>query len=123
MRERLVELICRDSPSLVWIALPCNTFESSAWTAYVRRVFQKFHGTAVAPKTLRSSFITWLRDSTSAPEILKSAVPRLVEEAPRIGELLTREMGKPKPQGVGEASYCAAGITDEVDAVIEALAD
>ena len=54
-------------------------------------------------------------------EILKSAVPRLVEEAPRIGELLTREMGKPKPQGVGEATYCAEGITDEVDAVIEAL--
>ena len=54
-------------------------------------------------------------------EILKSAVPRLSEEASRIGELLTREMGKPKPQGVGEATYCAKGITDEVDAIVEAL--
>ena len=53
--------------------------------------------------------------------ILKSAVPRLSEEASRIGELLTREMGKPKSQGVGEATYCAKGITDEVDAIVEAL--
>ena len=53
--------------------------------------------------------------------ILKSAVPRLTEEASRIGELLTREMGKPKAQGVGEATYCAKGITEEVDAIVEAL--
>jgi acyl-CoA reductase-like NAD-dependent aldehyde dehydrogenase len=54
-------------------------------------------------------------------EILKSAVPRLSEEAERIGELLTREMGKPRPQGVSEAKYCASGITGEVDAIVEAL--
>ncbi|MCP4835597.1 MAG: aldehyde dehydrogenase [Phycisphaera sp.] len=54
-------------------------------------------------------------------EILKSAVPRLAEEATRIGELLTREMGKPRAQGVGEATYCANGITEEVDAIVEAL--
>lgn len=53
--------------------------------------------------------------------IIKSAVPRLTEEAGRIGELLTREMGKPKAQGVGEASYCAKGIADEVDSIVEAL--
>ena len=54
-------------------------------------------------------------------DILKSAVPRLTEEATRIGELLTREMGKPLAQGVGEATYCAKGIPDEVDAIVEAL--
>ena len=48
---------------------------------------------------------------------------RLVERGAggRVGELLTRERGKPKAQGVGEAGYCASGITDEVDAVVEAL--
>ena len=43
------------------------------WTGWVKRLFKRWHGTEVAPKTLRSVFITWLRDSTSAPEILKSA--------------------------------------------------
>ena len=54
-------------------------------------------------------------------EIVKSAIPRLTEEAGRIGELLTREMGKPKAQGVGEANYCAKAIADEVDSIVEAL--
>jgi acyl-CoA reductase-like NAD-dependent aldehyde dehydrogenase len=54
-------------------------------------------------------------------DILKSAAPRLVEEATRIGELLTREMGKPRPQGVGEATYCGKGLPEEVDAIVEAL--
>ena len=51
--------------------------ESSAWTSWVRRLFKRHHGEEVAPKTLRSVFITWLRDSTSAPEVLKSAAVSL----------------------------------------------
>ena len=47
--------------------------ESSAWTAAVKRMFQKHFGQEISPKALRSSFITWLRDSTTCPEILKSA--------------------------------------------------
>jgi integrase len=47
--------------------------EPSAWTGWVRRLFKRHHGEEVAPKTLRSVFITWLRDSTDAPQILKSA--------------------------------------------------
>ena len=47
--------------------------EASAWTGWVRRLFKRHHGTEVAPKTLRSVFITWLRDSTDAPAVLKSA--------------------------------------------------
>ena len=48
--------------------------EGSAWTAYIKRAFKKHHGEEVTPKTLRSAFITWLRDSTNSPEVLKSAV-------------------------------------------------
>ena len=47
--------------------------ESSAWTAWVKRLFTKLHGAPIAPKTLRSVFITWLRDNTDCPEVLKSA--------------------------------------------------
>ena len=47
--------------------------ESSAWTGWVKRLFKRHHGEEIAPKTLRSVFITWLRDNTAAPEILKSA--------------------------------------------------
>ena len=36
-------------------------------------MFQKHFGQEISPKALRSSFITWLRDSTTCPEILKSA--------------------------------------------------
>ena len=52
---------------------PDRAFESSAWTMYVSRLFKKLTGTAIAPKTLRSIFITWLKESTNCPEILKSA--------------------------------------------------
>jgi hypothetical protein len=47
--------------------------ESSAWSQWVGRLFQRHAGVTIAPKTLRSIFITWLRSSTAAPEILKSA--------------------------------------------------
>ena len=40
---------------------------------YVSRLFKKLTGTAIAPKTLRSIFITWLKENTDCPEILKSA--------------------------------------------------
>jgi len=33
--------------------------EPSAWTGWVRRLFQRHHGSPIAPKTLRSVFITW----------------------------------------------------------------
>ena len=47
--------------------------ESSSWSQWVSRLFQRHAGVAIAPKTLRSIFITWLRSNTDAPEILKSA--------------------------------------------------
>jgi hypothetical protein len=75
--------------------------ESSAWSGWVKRLFKRHVGVEIAPKTLRSVFITWLRnipqteypprllspscsegscsiaalsgDNTAVPEILKSA--------------------------------------------------
>ena len=47
--------------------------ESSAWSQWVSRLFQRHAGVAIAPKTLRSIFITWLRDNTADDSILKSA--------------------------------------------------
>ena len=37
----------------------------------VKRMFQKHFGQEISPKALRSSFITWLRDSTTCPCICK----------------------------------------------------
>ena len=50
-----------------------RVMEPSAWSQFIRRLTLKLCGTSVAPKTLRSIFITWLRESTECPEILKSA--------------------------------------------------
>ena len=50
-----------------------RSMESSSWSQWVSRLFQRHAGVAIAPKTLRSIFITWLRSNTNAPEILKSA--------------------------------------------------
>ena len=47
--------------------------EMNNWSQWVGRLFQRHAGVAIAPKTLRSIFITWLRSNTDAPEILKSA--------------------------------------------------
>ena len=69
----------RPSPSRSYLFHPPQSapdrpmLEPSAWTGWVRRLFRRHHGEEVAPKTLRSVFITWLRDATDAPEVLKSA--------------------------------------------------
>ena len=50
---------------------------SSQWSATVKACFRKHAGIACPPKLLRSSFITWLKDTVhdnpNASEILKSA--------------------------------------------------
>ena len=45
----------------------------------------------------------------------------LVAESERIGTILTREMGKPLPQGIGEAKYCGAGLGDTLNELTSAL--
>ena len=54
-------------------AQPDRPLESSAWSGWVRRLFKRHHGEEIAPKTLRAVFVTWLRNSTEAPEVLKAA--------------------------------------------------
>ena len=62
-----------------------RAMESSAWTGWVKRLFKRHHGEEIAPKTLRSVFVTWLRDQTSAPEILKSAAHAMKHSEQRQG--------------------------------------
>ena len=45
----------------------------------------------------------------------------LAEAAEEVGTLLTREMGKPLPQGIGEARSCGESIDRTLDGMIEAL--
>jgi len=47
--------------------------DSSSWSQWVSRLFTRHAGEAIAPKTLRSIFITWLRSNTDSPAILKAA--------------------------------------------------
>ncbi|MCE2882375.1 MAG: aldehyde dehydrogenase family protein [Planctomycetaceae bacterium] len=56
-------------------------------------------------------------------EVLRPAAARLKAEARRLGELASREMGKPLPEAVGEANYCADGFAAELDEIVAALAD
>ena len=56
-------------------------------------------------------------------DILRPAAARLKSEARRLGELASREMGKPLPEAVGEANYCADGFAGELDEIVAALAD
>ncbi len=54
---------------------------------------------------------------------LRPAAERLKAEARRLGTLASREMGKPLPEAVGEANYCAQGLPGELDEIVAALAD
>ena len=69
LRERTAEL-----PYIFHPLADCTRpLSPSQWTGLVKSVFQRHAGIAVAPKTLRSSFITFLKDHTDAPAVLKSA--------------------------------------------------
>ena len=56
-------------------------------------------------------------------QVLRPAAARLKAEARRLGELASREMGKPLAEAVGEANYCADGFGAELDEIVAALAD
>jgi succinate-semialdehyde dehydrogenase/glutarate-semialdehyde dehydrogenase len=61
--------------------------------------------------------------SAQRADILRPTAARLKAEARRLGELASREMGKPLPEAVGEANYCADGMAGELDEIVAALAD
>ena len=56
-------------------------------------------------------------------DVLRPAAARLKAEARRLGEIASREMGKPLPEAIGEANYCADSFAGELDEIVAALAD
>jgi len=55
-------------------------------------------------------------------EVLKGAAPIFAERVQEHGELITREMGKPIKEALGEAKSLGIGLGDEIDEMVEALA-
>ncbi len=47
--------------------------------------------------------------------------PKLVSRADELGLLLTREMGKPLPEGIGEAKHCGDKLDETLQEIVEAL--
>ena len=46
---------------------------SSAWSSLVKSIFKRYTGKETCPKTLRASYICWLKAQTDCPSILKAA--------------------------------------------------
>ncbi|MFM1823736.1 MAG: hypothetical protein RI967_2002 [Planctomycetota bacterium] len=63
------------------------------------------------------------RTHAERADLLRPAAARLKAEARRLGELASREMGKPLPEAIGEANYCGQGLEGELDEIVAALAD
>ncbi len=53
--------------------------------------------------------------------LLGLAGPKFLARADELGALLTREMGKPLREGVGEVRSCGAGLDDELREIVDAL--
>ena len=71
----------------------------------------------------RSAQKAWAKLSIEErAEIMRPIGARLAEQAERIGEILTREMGKPLAEGVGEVGYAASSWNEEIDEIIAAVA-
>ena len=54
--------------------------------------------------------------------LIVQAGPVFLQEAERLGELLSREQGKPLREGVGEVRSCGAGLVEELAEISVALA-
>ena len=46
---------------------------ASQWGSQIKAMFKRWSGIEVTPKSLRSSYICWLKGATDAPEILQAA--------------------------------------------------
>jgi acyl-CoA reductase-like NAD-dependent aldehyde dehydrogenase len=53
--------------------------------------------------------------------LLALAGPTFLSRADELGELLTREMGKPLREGIGEVRSCGAGLVEDLAEMVEAL--
>ena len=45
----------------------------SAWSQHAKSVIKRWTGVAAPPKTMRASFITYMKDHTDCPKILAAA--------------------------------------------------
>ncbi|HHO49763.1 MAG TPA: aldehyde dehydrogenase [Deltaproteobacteria bacterium] len=54
-------------------------------------------------------------------DVLRRAQPLLMDQVEAIGELLTREMGKPLREATGEVRACARGLGEGLDEMVAAL--
>ena len=52
---------------------------------------------------------------------IKSALPEIVARTEEIGALISREMGKPLREAIGEANGCAASLGEHVEDIAKAL--
>ncbi len=57
----------------------------------------------------------------SRADLLTAGGRQLVDRAEELGDLLSREMGKPLRYGIGEVNYCGSGIAAKTAEIIEAL--
>jgi hypothetical protein len=73
--DQFVELTQFDMVDLPYVFSkdPTRCQTSSAWSSYCKSVFGKWSGIFCPPKMLRASFVTWLRNNSDSPEILKEA--------------------------------------------------
>jgi succinate-semialdehyde dehydrogenase/glutarate-semialdehyde dehydrogenase len=70
----------------------------------------------------RAAQTTWGRLSPEQrAEVLRPAGTRLAQQSKEIGTLLTREMGKPLAEAVGEVKYCGDELSGELDEIVAAL--
>ena len=70
----------------------------------------------------RAAAAGWRRLSLAERrDCLASAAPRFLARAEELGALLTREMGKPLNEGIGEVKACGSGLESELAEIVEAL--
>lgn len=73
-------------------------------------------------KQAKAANEAWKRLSLqNRASLLKKAGEVLVRDAESLGELLSKEMGKPLRFGQGEVSYCGGYISGKVDEITDAL--
>ena len=84
-------------------------------------------GTEQIPSTVsraQGAQVPWRRIKIEErASLLEKAGKQLEAEAEKLGRLLTREMGKPLKEGVGEVSACGRGMSGLVRGIQQALAE
>ena len=73
----LIEFDRVDENPLFYLFPVSNDFSravsASQWGSQIKAMFKRWSGIEVTPKSLRSSYICWLKGATDAPEILQAA--------------------------------------------------